>query len=572
MSGLAPLRKRNFLASMNTMLTLLSHERLKAYYRDGYWQDDTIYALVAGHAARTPDRPAFCEAHRTYTYRELLAAIDSFAADLEWRGLRQGDRVAVWLPSRAEVAIAFVACSRNGYVCCPSLHRDHTVAAVAERIERMRAVVAVYQPGYGADADRNDLASALAASPTISHVYTLPPAEDRGSGFSISGTNGVVPSTVTPKTDPDSIVYLAFTSGTTGEPKGVMHSDNTLLANARAISSDWNLGAESVIYSISPLSHNLGLGSMIMAFSAGAKFVVHDLPKGASLVNRLVDTGTTFLVGVPTHAFDLLAELQSRNLSSLGAVRGFRISGAPASKDVVAGLLARGVTPQSGYGMTEAGSHHYTHPNDDPRLVLETSGRACRGYEVCIFDRDDPDRELPVGEEGQIGGRGASLMLGYFDAQFTTESSFNRSGWFMTGDIGRIDEDGYIRVTGRKKDLIIRGGHNIYPAPIEALAMRHDAVERAVAIPIPDERLGEKVGIAVMLRPGHELTPEELLAHLDAGGLSKFDMPEYYVSVSEIPLTASGKIRKVDIVDQIRDGVLVPTPVRWNESLRAVAR
>jgi acyl-CoA synthetase len=221
--------------------------------------------------------------------------------------------------------------------------------------------------------------------------------------------------------------------------------------------------------------------------------------------------------------------------------------------------------------MTEAGSHHYTHPNDESRLVLETSGRACKGYEVRIFDRDEPDRELPVGEEGQIGGRGASLMLGYFDAQFATESAFNRSGWFMTGDIGWIDERGYIRVTGRKKDLIIRGGHNIYPAPIEALAMRHAAVERAVAVPIPDERLGEKVGIVVMLRHGYELAPEELLAHLDAGGLSKFDMPEYYVAVSEIPLTASGKIRKVDVLEQIRNGILAPEPIRWDDSLRVAA-
>ena len=557
---------------MNTMLTLLSHAQLTAFYRDGYWQNDTIYTLVAAHAGRAPNQPAFVEAQRTYSYRDLLAAVDAFAADLDRRGVRRGDRVAVWLPSRVEVCIAFLACSRNGYVCCPSLHRDHTVAAVAELVERMRAVIVVYQPGYGADADRSDLAAALASVLSVSHVYALAPAEERGPGLSSYPEISGAQDGKAIKTDPDTVVYLAFTSGTTGEPKGVMHSDNTLLANARAMASDWKLGAEAVIYAISPLSHNLGLGSMIMAMSAGATFAVHDLGKGASLADRLIETGTTFLVGVPTHAYDLLAELERRNLSSLGSVRGFRISGAPSSKDVVGGLLARGIVPQSGYGMTEAGSHHYTHPNDDPRLVLETSGRACKGYEVRIFDRDEPDCELPVGEEGQIGGRGASLMLGYFDAQLATESAFNRHGWFMTGDIGRIDEDGYIRVTGRKKDLIIRGGHNIYPAPIEELAMRHAAVERAVAVPIPDERLGEKVGIVVMLRKGCELAPQELLAHLDAGGLSKFDMPEYYVAATDIPLTVSGKIRKVDVLEQIRAGILVPMPIRWDDSLRVAAR
>jgi acyl-CoA synthetase len=542
------------------MLTLLSYERLTAHYRDGFWKDDTIYALVAAHAARTPGRVAFRDAARTFTYAELLTAVDRFAADLATRGVRPGDRVAVWLPSRAEVAIAFLACSRNGYVCCPSLHRDHTVNNVIELIDRMRAMAVVMEPGYGADADRRDLTALLEQSPTVRHVYELP-------APATYATNSVV-AAQPPKTDPNLVVYLAFTSGTTGEPKGVMHSDNTLLANAIAIATDWKLGPESVIYSISPLSHNLGLGSMIMALAAGAEFIVHDLPKGASLVDRLIATKATFLVGVPTHAYDLLGELQRRGLSTLGNVRGFRISGAPASKDVVAGLLERGVMPQSGYGMTEAGSHHYTHPDDDPRFVLETSGRVCRGYEVRVFDQDDADRELAQGETGQIGGRGASLMLGYFDAQFITEQAFNRSGWFLTGDVGWLDEYGYLHVTGRKKDLIIRGGHNIYPAPIEAMAMRHDAVERAVAVPVPDARLGEKVGIAVMLRPGHELTANELLAHLDAGGLSKFDMPEYYVAVPEIPLTASGKIRKLDVVEQIRDGVLIPTPVRWNDAKR----
>ena len=366
--------------------------------------------------------------------------------------------------------------------------------------------------------------------------------------------------------DPDTVVYLAFTSGTTGRQKGVMHSDNTLLANARALSSDWGIDASSVIYSLSPLSHNLGIGSLIMALAAGAEFVVHDVPRGASLADRLLETNATFLVGVPTHAYDLLAELQRREITRIPSLRGFRISGAPASLEVVAGLLTLGITPQSGYGMTEAGSHNYTLPGDDPRLILETSGRACAGYEIRIFSQDDSDRPLPPREVGQIGGRGASLMLGYFDAQRETEEAFNREGWFMTGDLGWLDENGYIRVTGRKKDLIIRGGHNIYPTQIETLAMGHPAVERAVALPVPDERLGEKVCIVAMLRGSMTLDPNDLLEHLDAQGLSKYEMPEYF-AIADIPLTASGKIRKIELVEQLRSGQLTPVPVRWSERI-----
>jgi acyl-CoA synthetase (AMP-forming)/AMP-acid ligase II len=154
-------------------------------------------------------------------------------------------------------------------------------------------------------------------------------------------------------------------------------------------------------------------------------------------------------------------------------------------------------------------------------------------------------------------------MLGYFDDQAATEDSFNSDGWFMTGDLGWVDENGYLRVTSRKKDVIIRGGHNIYPAHIEALASRHDAIKRVVAVPIPDARLGEKVCLVVVLHPGKIATADEILGHLDATGLSKYDMPEYYLQLDDIPLTASGKIRKRDVIDWIAEGRVHPTAIRW---------
>jgi acyl-CoA synthetase len=160
-------------------------------------------------------------------------------------------------------------------------------------------------------------------------------------------------------------------------------------------------------------------------------------------------------------------------------------------------------------------------------------------------------------------------MLGYFDDQQATENSFNSGGWFMTGDLGRLDNDGYLKITGRKKEVIIRGGHNIYPARIEALAMRHPAIERVAAVPVRDARLGEKVCVAVMLRRGHHLDGQELLAHLDQAGLSKYEMPEYFLQVDQIPLTPSGKLRKRDVQDWIETGKVTPTPVRFQVKARA---
>eukprot|EP01037_Dinobryon_pediforme_P002167 gene2167-2204_t len=494
----------------NTMLTLLSRTMLETYTNAGFWADDTIYALAARHAQTTPDAPAVRDRIGPVSYRDLVSAADELARDMAARGVRIGQRVAVWLPSRVETAVALLACSRNGYVCCLSLHRDHTVADVLALCERMRAAILIAQPGYGADAAR---ANVFAGAPTVAslrHVYRL--GDSRG--FEVDPASPDCAA----NTDPNRIIYLPFTSGTTGQPKGVMHSDNTLLANARVMAEDWAFGPHSVTYTMSPLSHNLGLGALITSIVAGGELVVHDLARGASLYDRLVTTGATFLFGVPTHAIDLLSELRARNAERLGHVTGFRISGAAATAEVIAALMRYGVTPQSGYGMTETCSHQYTLPTDDPDMIASTCGRACPGYEVKIWSQENPDIEAAIGQVGQIGGRGASLMLGYFDDQQTTEASFN------------------------------------------ALAMRHTAIDKVAAFPVPDNRLGEKVCLAIVPRPGATIDDAALLAHLDAEGLSRYDMPEYLLTLDALPMTASGKIVKRDLQELVKDGVLHPHP------------
>ena len=541
----------------NVTLTLLSRDRLAETYASGDWRDDTIYSLVRGRAMRSPEKTAVRDGRGALTYFELLGQAEALAKDMAEAGLRAGARVAVWASSRVETAVALLACSRNGYVCCPSLHRDHTVEDVLGLLRRMRASAFMGETGYGADGARRDIFEAIGSIETIRREYRLDPLSRSLAGFGADRAS----SAGTIKEDPNLVVYLAFTSGTTGAAKGVMHSENTLLANARSLSHDWRIDADSVIYTMSPLSHNLGLGSLVMALAVGGELVVHDLPRGASLLGRLIETGATFLVGVPTHAIDLLSEMKARGVEAVGSVRGFRISGAAAPRETVAELMRLGVTPQSGYGMTEAGSHHYTSLDDGADRILGSVGRACAGYEVKIWSAEDRDVELPVGEIGEIGGRGASLMLGYYDDQRANEDAFNASGWFMTGDLGRLDREGYLQVTGRKKDIIVRGGRNIYPAHLENLALQHEAIARAAALPVPDPRLGEKVCLAVTLKPGMEIDPADLLRRLAALGLSRYDMPEYWLKLEEIPLTASGKILKLALAAHIREGRLRPDPI-----------
>ena len=537
------------------LLTLLNAPDLAAYRAAGFWGEETLYALAAGHARATPDAFAVRDRQRRLTYRALVEGADRLAASLAGHGLRPGQRVALWLPSRVETAIALIASSRNGYVCCPSLHRGHTIGEVVALVDRMRAAAFFAEPGYGTDAERHDIFAALADRDFLRCAWHIGPSDE--TPFAELGG----PTLATPASkDPNQVMYLPFTSGTTGTPKGVLHSDNTLLATARMMARDWHL-ERAVLYTLSPLSHNLGLGALVTALAAGGELVVHDLPRGESLIDRLAETGAEFLFGVPTHAIDLLGELRARGQQRLGAVRGFRISGAAAPAAIVAELMRYGVVPQSGYGMTETCSHQYTLPDDMPERIVATCGHACAGYEIRIWREDDPDTEAAPGEIGEIGGRGASLMLGYFDDQVASEAAFNAQGWFMTGDLGALDDQGYLRIAGRKKDVIIRGGRNIHPAHIEALTARHPAVEKAAAFPVPDPRLGERICLAVVTHAELPLKAQAILEFLETNGLSKHDMPEFILPLTEMPLTASGKVIKRELMRWVAEGRVQPQPV-----------
>jgi acyl-CoA synthetase len=527
-------------------LTLHHPAAAQAYYEQGLWRRDTFYSLLAQHAAERGDAIALRDGRRSLSWSQLQAWVDGVAADFRGRGLCGGDRVSIWMSNRAEAIVTFLACAREGIACNPSLHRTFTCAEIGQLLGRLGAKALVTEPGWGADRTRGGLDAVLAGVASLVAVYAPETFPAPGGGDAA------------PSADPDCVAYLAFTSGTTGNPKCVMHSHNTLLANARDMVRDWGHGPDTVLLSLSPLSHHIAWVGVAQWLLAGCQFVANDPPAGAGMLDWIVETGATYVMGVPTHAMDVLAQQKVRGLERLGRVSVFYMAGSPIPPSVAAAFAAQGVKPQNIYGMTENSSHQFTHPDDDAETSVSTCGRGGPAYEVCLFDASDRDRPVAAGEVGEIGGRGAALMLGYFDNQAATEASFNRGGWFMSGDLGVMDARGNLAIVGRLKDVIIRGGHNIYPAHIEALALRHDEVARAACFPVADERLGERVCIAV----AGSVAPQDLLAHLAGEGLSKYDMPEYVVRLDEFPLTASGKILKRELVEMVKRGALVPEPVR----------
>jgi acyl-CoA synthetase len=545
------------------ILSLQDVTTARAHYAAGHWQPFTLYDRLCHWESERPDATALIDSTETFTYRALKRWVDGFALSLHDAGLLPGDRVAIWISSRMESVAALLACSCMGYVCVPSLHRDHTPNSVLEILERTRAAAVVTERGYGSNLNSRGFADDAARLPGVKAVYDLAPLVlDTGETAERFG-GSVVPSARAPVPvgDPDRVSYLAFTSGTTGQPKGVMHSDNTLLANGRAIVGDFGFGGDTVVYTFSPMSHNMGTVSLVTALSCGGTLVLHGPLDARRALERVIATRATYIVGVPTHGIDLVAQLRSDQ--SLGAAKVFQLAGAPVPVRLAESLLARGVKVQNCYGMTENCSFLYTRADDPLEVVTRTCGRCCSGMKLAVFDPEDRDRALPDGTEGELAVRGSSQMLGYFDDQAMTEAAMNTDGWFMTGDLGMIDADGNVRVTGRKKELIIRGGKNIHPARVEELAMRLPAISKAAAFPVSDERLGERMCLAFICADGRQ-SPDAvtLLAHLSASGLPKDHLPEYLLELDAFPMTASGKILKRELAEQAARGEILPMFVR----------
>jgi len=531
---------------MRPFLTLHHPAAARAHYAAGLWQADTLYDLMARHAAERPDAEAVRDATRRLSWRALQTWVDATAARFRDTGLTPGDRVSVWMSSRLEALVTFLACAREGLACNPSLHRTYTSAEITVLLDTLGSAVLVTEESWGADRVI-DPVRRFAEVPSLRAVFTP----------STFPQAAATPDRVPPVHDPDSVVYLAFTSGTTGLPKCVMHSDNTLLANARNLVRDWGHGPGTTMLSLSPLSHHIawvGIGQWLVS---GAAFVLSDPPPGLSRLDWIIETGATYVLGVPTHAMDILAEQRRKGPERMGKVQVFYMAGSPIPPVVAESFVAQGIQPQNIYGMTENSSHQYTHPGDGTEIAVKTCGRGGDAYEVAVFDPQDRDRRMPPGEPGEIAGRGAALMLGYFNNQNATDNSFNRSGWFLSGDIGSLDKAGNLTILGRSKDLVIRGGHNIHPSEIEARAVRHPEIRAASAFGVADPRLGERVCLAVI----GDLDPSAILAHLAAEGLSRYDMPEFILPMEAFPLTASGKILKREIQAQVARGELMPFPV-----------
>jgi cyclohexanecarboxylate-CoA ligase len=339
--------------------------------------------------------------------------------------------------------------------------------------------------------------------------------------------------------EPDDVMQLLFTSGTTGEPKGVLHTSNTLLSAVHQYAPRMQIGADDVVFMPSPLGHQLGFCyGMLMALELGIPLVLTDIWNPKRALELMREHGATFSFGATPFLADLAGQpgVEARRPPRL---RLFASSGAPIPPAVVEAARTRlGVEVATCWGMTECGSVTITPP--DGTKVLESDGCALPNGEVRIVDTEG--REAARGVVGTLQVRGSSLFVGYLKRPEL--SRLEEGGWFDTGDLARMDDEGYIRLCGRSKDVIIRGGENVPVVEIESALYRMPEVGDVAIVAMPDARLQERACAFVTLHPDCSLTLDDVRRHLEAEGVSRHFWPERLEILEQMPRTPTGKIQK----------------------------
>jgi len=530
----------------------------------------TIPGLLRAAAERAPEDEVVVdrsvEPAVRLTYAELLARVDELAAVLIARGIERGDRVAIWAPNCWEWIVALLGLQSAGAVLVPLNTRYKGIEA-ADILRRSNARLLFTVEGFLG----NDYVSmlrdpAVGELPELEGIVLLRDAGSRPEGVpTLDELVAAGPAVTAEQVDArvaelsgDDLSDLLFTSGTTGQPKGVMLSHAQTL---RAF-GDWadtvGLRADDRYLVINPFFHAFGYkAGIVSSLIAGATLVpvaVFDLDR----VVELIEAERISVIPGPPTIYQGLLNHPGFDLARAGTLRLAVTGAAPVPVELVERMRAElgFSTVVTAYGMTEAcGIATTCRPEDDPETISGTSGRAYPGVEVKIVGEDGA--ELPTGDAGEILVRGYNVMRGYFEDPEKTAETIDADGWLHTGDVGVMDERGYVRITDRIKDMFIVGGFNAYPAEIERLLLVHPQIAQAAVVGVPDERMGE-VGYAYVLPvTGTAPDPAEIIAW-SKEHMANFKAPRHVEVVAEMPLNASGKILKYELRDRaaatLRDG------------------
>jgi acyl-CoA synthetase (AMP-forming)/AMP-acid ligase II len=502
--------------------------------------------------ARYPDNLAIVFQDRKYTYREFQGAVDAFAQALIDLGLSRDDKLGLLLPDWPEYSIALYACAKLGVTVSPMnpIYRKMEVLTVLNHLEAKALVI----PEEWRDFRFVDLLEEIRPQiPSLRHIivqgkpgkgmlsFQTLLSQDWGKRF---GAGFLEKYLQDHPVEADDLLEIAYTSGTTGRPKGVVETHNTRMLHSVGIAERMKASERDVWLNMTPLFHTTGncVVQHTVFLTGGTLILLGRYSTEASL-REIERCKATIAVGVPTMFIDLMNH-PNFGKTDVSPLRFALFTGAPMPPEVALQIVKRfncGIL--QGDGTTECGSNVLSLPDSPIELIAKSPGPPLAvGNEVKIVDPNN--RIVPVGVAGEICHRGPTNFLGYFKEPELTAAAVDRTGWFHSGDLGTMDGEGNIRLIGRIKDMIIRGGENLYPTEIEGVIYTHSKVRECQLVGIPDERLGEKtVACIIPKKPGDSVTREEIYEFMK-DQTAKFKIPDFVISLEDFPRTASGKVQK----------------------------
>jgi non-ribosomal peptide synthetase component E (peptide arylation enzyme) len=531
--------------------TRLTDDLIARYRQSGHWGAETFYAILSARAAAHPDRIAIVDRGRRVTYAELKTRVDRVAAGFAALGIGSGDVVTIQLPNWAEFAYVFFALERLGAVAnqigpdfrsrevdyilrfsesrafvCPARFKSFDyvkmIGELRPGLPDLKAVCVLGSPSGGAPS------GLVSLDALVENAATVPPP---GAG---QGANDVM--------------RMAFTSGTTGNPKGVIHSHNTTLSTCRTLNADMSVSPDEIFLIYLPLGLNWGYLTLVQTVMAGARAVLLDQFSARAALELIQREHVTY---IPTAPASIIAMLNDPELGrfDLSSLRVIITGGASCPIETIREFRARmhGHLIEL-YGMLETGFHTYTRLDDDPEAVTGTVGTVSSGLGLRLID--ESGRDVAAGAEGEIAALGPSVHLGYHKNPSANAELFTGDGWFRTGDLGQFDGAGNVKIVGRLKEMINRGGKKFFPREIEEILYTHPKILHAAIVGVPDSRLGERNCLCVIPRPGQTIALDEVVGYLK-DSVATYKLPETIEIFDELPFTPTGKIQRHVLVKRV---------------------
>lgn len=526
-------------------------EQVEAFIQSGLWPNRLLTEYLDEAVAAYPDRNAVvgydskAGTRVVHTYQEFSRYVDRIALGLVSYGIEPGDVVSMQLPNYWQFNALYLACVRIGAVANPlmPIFRQRELGFMLSFAQSKALIVSHDYRGFDYPKMITELRPEL---PALQHVFVVN--GDGPKSFDTCFIDHAWEAELDRdavfaerKPSPNALSLLMYTSGTTGQPKGVMHTQNTLIGNIVKFADRVELNSDDVFLMASPLAHLTGfLYGLMMPVILGGPSVLMDIWDPAEAA-RIVEAERVTFTMASTPFLSDLANTPAVDNHDLGSLHTFLTAGAPIPRVLARHAAERlGVMVIAAWGMTENGGVTMTKRDDPEEKVFGSDGGPIEGMEVRVVDENG--KPLPPEVEGQLQARGMANFVGYLKKPelFATDPD----GWFDTGDLARMRDDGYIRISGRSKDVIIRGGENIPIVEVEELLYRHPGIEDAAIVAMPDARLGERACAFVTLKPGENLSFEKMISYLTEHKMAIQYFPEKLEILDEMPRTPSGKIQK----------------------------